>query len=128
AIAEAQTTLNTAVAERDRLIKSSHPTQKMSTANALAEAKANYDNALSEYNRQNELAQKGYVAGRAVETAKLALDLARVRQETAQENLDKLDMQLSSELSKANESVAQATAALRSANANAYVPESKRQD
>jgi len=128
AIASAQTTLNSAVADRDRLVNSIHPTQRTSTQNALAEAKANYANALSQYNRQNDLFQKGYVSGRDVETFKLTLDLAKVRQDTAEQNLMRLESQLSAEVSKANESVDQAKANLRSAQANGYAPESKRQD
>lgn len=128
AINSAQTNLNAAVADRDRLVNSIHPTQRTATQNALAEAKANYANALSQYNRQNDLFQKGYVAGRDVETYKLTLDLAKVRQDTAEQNLMRLESQLSAEVAKANETVEQAKAALRSAKANAYAPESKRQD
>lgn len=127
-IIAAQTNLATAVAERDRLANSANPTQRRASESALAEAKANYDNAELQYKRQSELLNKGYVSGRTVDSMKLDMDLAKVRLETAQQNLDRLDSQLQAELAKANEAVEQAQSSLRMAKANAYAPESKRQD
>lgn len=127
-IRQAETNLNTAIQERDRLTNSAQPTQRVTAQSALAEAKANYANALRDFQRQTDLAEKGYVAGRVVDNAKLTLDLAQVRMDSAKETLDRLDSQLRAELAKANESVEQFRAALQTAKANAYVPESKRQE
>jgi HlyD family secretion protein len=127
-IEEAQTALDTALAERDRLQQSVHPNQRTAAQSAVDEAQANYDNAQRDYKRQSDLADKGYVAGRLVDNAKLSVDLAKVRLDSAKDNLSHLDSALRAEISKANEAIAQARAGLRRAQANNYLPETKRQD
>ncbi|AIE87533.1 RND family efflux transporter MFP subunit [Fimbriimonas ginsengisoli Gsoil 348] len=128
AIQEAQNTLNTAMAERDRLQQSAQPNQRNELKSAVDEAQANYDNANQEYRRQADLSDKGYVAGRVVDSAKLVLDLAKVRLQAAKDNLAHLESAQRAEMSKATESIEQARAALRRAQANAYTPETKRQE
>lgn len=120
AIRSAQTSLATALAEKNRLVQSAHPTQRTTAESSVREAQANFDNAQSEYTRQAGLEEKGYVAGRQVESAKLALDLARVRLESAKENQAKLDAQLRAELSKADEQIRQAQAELTRNQVNRF--------
>lgn len=119
AIQSAQTALATAQQEKTRLLESAQPTSRTQAESAVKEAKANYDNAESEYRRQADLEGKGYVAGKLVESAKLSLDLAKVRLETAQDGLAKLEAQQHSELAKANEAIRQAQAQLTQARTNA---------
>ena len=128
AIEQAQTALNTALEEKKRLTESAHPTQRTSFQNAVQEAQANYDNAEREFKRQSDLATKGYVSGKTVDVAKLDMDVAHVHLDSAQRNLALLDSELSAQMSKADEQIAQYRAALRTAQANGYAPESKRQD
>lgn len=126
-IVEAQTALNSAVQDRDRLVSSVHPQQRIAAESAVQEAQANYETAKSDYDRQAGLEQKGYVSGKVVETAKLTLDLANVRLQTAKQNREKLEAQLRAEAAKAEEQILQTKAALRSAQVNAMQDETKRQ-
>jgi HlyD family secretion protein len=128
ALTEAQTSLETALQERERLIKSAHPTQKTTTSSATREAQANFENAEREYQRQSDLEEKGYVAGKSVESAKLALDLARVRLESARDNEQRLEAQLRSELAKADEQIRQTRAAVARARANRIQDRVKREE
>jgi HlyD family secretion protein len=127
-IEQAQTQLNTAIAEKRRLVDSAHPDQRISMQNAINEAFANYENSEREYKRQADLAQKGYVSGKTSDAAKLEFDLAKTRLELARQNMSHLDSEIQAQILKADEQIAQAKAALHSAQANAYAPESKRQD
>lgn len=128
AIRTAETNLASAREERNRLVKSAHPTQRTNAESAVREAEANYENAQADYQRQSELANKGFVSGRTSDAAKLQIDLARVRLATAKETLLKLDAQLRSELAKQDEVIAQAEAALLQAKANSFQPAYKRQE
>jgi len=118
AITQAQTSLQTAKEERQRLIDSSHPTQKMSAESSRQEAQANYDNAQSDYKRQQDLEAKGFVSGRTLEVAKLQIDVAAARLNTAKVNLAKLDAQLHSELRKSEEQIRQSQAEVLKAETN----------
>jgi HlyD family secretion protein len=70
--------------------------------------------------------QKGFIAMRDVETAKLNLDLAEARLATARENLARLEAQQSAELAKADESVRSARASLDRARVNAVQDDIKK--
>jgi HlyD family secretion protein len=128
AINQAEAALASAKQDRDRLINSVHPTQRITAQSTVSEAQANYDNAEREFQRQSDLLAKGYVSGRLADTAKLNFDLAKVRLDSAKESLAKLDAQLRAEASKADEAVRQSQAALTSAKANGIQDEMKRQD
>ncbi|MGV3616868.1 MAG: HlyD family secretion protein [Fimbriimonas sp.] len=127
AIRQAETALASARQERERLVQSVHPTQLTNAQSAVREADANFANAELEYRRQAELSQKGFVAGRTADTAKLTLDLARVRQETAKDNLAKLEAQFRAEVAKQDEQIRQAEAELTRAQANRIQNGLKRQ-
>lgn len=127
AIRQAETALASARQERSRLSESIHPTQLTNAQSAVREAKANLDNAELDNRRQAELSQKGFVSGRTADTAKLTLDLAKVRLETAQDNLAKLEAQFRAEISKQDEAIRQAEAELTRARANVIQNGLKRQ-
>jgi len=127
-ITQAQAALDGARRDYDRLVKSIHPTQRTTSESAVREAQANHANAEREYQRQADLAQKGYVAGRAVDTAKLALDLAVVRLDNARQSNDRLEAQLRAEADKASDQVRQAAAELDRAQANGMQVGIKRQE
>ncbi len=128
AITQARMGLESAQEEKRRLLNSAHPTQLASAQSTLDEAKANLANAKSDYERQVELEKKGYVSGKVVENAYLALALARTRLESAQIGFDKLDSQFKSELTKIEEQIKQSQASLNTAKANSIQDEVKRHD
>lgn len=118
AINQAQSSLNTATQERERLLQSSQPMARVSAESSKREAEANYENAKRELERQRELMNRGFTSQRSVESAQLQVDLARARLESASENQRRLESQLSSERSKAEDQVQQAKADLARAKAN----------
>lgn len=128
AIAQAQTALNSAIQDRDRLQRSVQPNERVSAKATQREAQANYDVAVSELNRQQELLGKGYTPAKSVEDAKQQVDVTKARLDVANDALARLDSQLALELAKANEQIKQAQAALNSAKANAIQDVNKRQE
>lgn len=128
AIKQAQMSLDTATEEKSRLLQSAHPMQLATAQSALREAEANLANAKSDYQRQVDLEKKGYVSGKVVENAQLALDLARTRIDSAKINFEKLDAEFKSELTKAEEQIELSRAALDTAKANSIQDEVKRHD
>jgi len=128
AIKQAQMNLDSAQEEKRRLLQSAHPIQLASAVSTLNEANANLANAQSDYNRQVELERKGYVSGKVVENAQLALDLDKTRLVSARISRDKIDAEFKSELTKAEEQIEQSQAALDTAKANSIQDEVKRHD
>ncbi len=128
AIKQAQMNLDTSREEQRRLLQSAHPIQLATADSTLREAEANIANSQADYTRQIELEKKGYVSGKVVENAKLALDLAKTRLESARINRDKLDAEFKSELVKAQEQIELSEAALETAKANSIQDEVKRHD
>jgi len=128
AIDEAQTTLDVAMEEKTRLVRSVHPTEKSQAESQVREAEANVQNAQTELNRQEELLKNGYVAIRSVETARLNVELAKSRLENAQVNLSRTPARHAVELRKADEQIASARATLSRAKANAVQNPMKEQD
>ncbi len=126
-IAQAQANYNSAVEARDRLKVSTQPNQRVSIDAARVQAKANYDLAVSELNRQKDLFGKGYTAGRSVENAQQQVDVTKAQLDIAEDNVARLSSQQNSEISTANDQVRQAKAALDSAQANSIQDVTKRQ-
>ncbi len=117
-IRSAKAQLDSAKQELDRLDKSAHPNARSANETALREAQANFNNAQSEYNRQKELRDQGFVSEKVVENTALALELARVRLRQAQENSGRLETQLRIERQRAIEDVTRSQAAYDQAVAN----------
>jgi HlyD family secretion protein len=128
AITEAKTTLESAKQDRDRLVSSINPTQRVASETALREAKANLAQANRELDRQSGLEAKGYVAGKTVEDAKLQVDLAKARLDSATESQARLEAQLKADVAKAEESIRQAQAALDRAQVNSVQDKVKVQE
>ncbi|MDR3689037.1 MAG: HlyD family efflux transporter periplasmic adaptor subunit [Fimbriimonas sp.] len=128
AITQARMNLETAQDEKRRLLDSAQPTQMAAAKSALDEAKASLANAKLDYDRQVELETKGYVSGKVVENADLALALAKTRLDSAQISFDKLSAEFRAELTKAEEAIKQSQASLDIAKANSIQDEVKRHD
>src|SRR6185503_6492840 len=103
---------------KSQLVSSTHPNRRTSQQQVVDEAKSSYDNAQREYDRIVDLEKKGYVAGRSLDNAKLAIELARTRLNAAQDTMARLEAELRLDLSRADESVKQAQAELDRARAN----------
>lgn len=127
-IRSAEASLASATKERERLVSSSHPTQRTSTEGNLREARANLANAEAEHTRQKELLALGYTAGRNVENAQLQLELAKARLATAEENLRRLDDQQRVELERADAAIAQAKAELDRSKTNQFQDDVRQRD
>ena len=117
-IRQAKAALASATQAKSQLISSTHPNRRTAQQQVVDEAKSSYDNAQREYDRIVDLERKGYVAGRSLDNAKLAIDLARTRLNAAQDTMARLEADLRLDLSRADESVKQAQAELDRANAN----------
>ena len=128
ALTEATSALNSAQADKQRAVGSVFPNQIAQAKSNVDEATVNYDTAKREYDRQVELESKGYTPGRSVETAKQAVDLAKVRLEQAHDNQNRLQSQLKEEEAKLDQAIKQARAALDRANINSIQDQVKRQD
>lgn len=127
-IRSAEAALTSATKERERLVTSSHPTQRASIEANLREAKANLANAEAEHSRQKELLALGYTAGRNVENAQLQLELAKARLSTAEENLRRLDDQHRVELERADAAIAQAKAEVDRSKTNQFQDDVRQRD
>jgi HlyD family secretion protein len=117
-ITQAKKSLESAQKEFQKLKKTVHPNEITAAETTKAEAIANYSNAETEYARQQELIKKGYVSRRAVENAKLALDLAKARLASANANYDRIESQHELEISKSESDIDRLRAELDTANAN----------
>jgi HlyD family secretion protein len=101
-----------------RLLQSATLPQSAATAQAqLAQAKVNFENANTEYQRQQRLFEKGFAARNAVETAQNTLEAARATLATAQTKLDTLKDEQNSQIQDAQARVAAAQANLQGAQA-----------
>ena len=127
-IRSAEASLTSATKERERLVSSSHPTQRTSTEANLREARANLANAEAEHTRQKELLALGYTAGRNVENSQLQLELAKARLATAEEKLRRLDDQHRVELERADAAIAQAKAELDRSKTNQFQDDVRQRD
>lgn len=128
AVRVAQVSLDSAMKELERLEKSAHPNVRSANESSLREAQANYNNAKAEADRQAELVRQGYVSQKVAENANLALELARVRLQQANENSSRIDAQLRIEKQRAEDDRIRAAAELDRARANGIQDSLKRQE
>lgn len=127
-ITSAQANLDSAIQDRDRLVKNSQPTQLATAKANLDEAEQNLKNAEVDYKRQQELEAKGFVSTKTVESAKLAVDNARSRFLNTKTTYDRIDAGFSADLARADETIKANRAALARAKTNLYTLDTKRQD
>lgn len=117
-IRQAEASLESLRLERRRMVENVQPNARTAAESAVQEAKANHENAKREYDRLNGLFQKGFISGQDLDSAKLQLDLAAVRIQSAQDQLNRLDASLRAELAKQDRQIQEAEAALERAKAN----------
>lgn len=127
-ITQAQANLDSALQDRDRLVKNSQPTQLATAKANLDEAEQNLRNAEIDYKRQQDLEAKGYVSAKVVETAKLALDNARTRFLNMKTTYDRIDAGFTADLARADEAIKANRAALSRAKTNLYTLATKKED
>jgi len=127
-ISSAKAALQSATDEIDGLKTTSQPNARSADIAALNEAKANYDNAKADYDRQKNLLDLGYVSQKTVEDSYLAMDVARLKLAQAQDSHDRLERQLQTEMTKAEEARRQAQADYDKAIASKFQDATKQQD
>ncbi len=128
AIEQARAALRSSQQERERLAGSVLPTQRTAVESELRDSQASFETAQRDYERIEELARLGYVAGQALDAAKLRRDQASIRLEKARSDRARLDEQQRLDLMKADEDVRSAQAALDRAIANGIQDDVKRRE
>jgi HlyD family secretion protein len=128
AIAQAEAGHQATIQERERLVASLQPNERLAAETAHREALANYDQAQREHRRHQELLDKGYVAARSAESAELQLSLARLRVESARDQLSRIEASQRAELARADAMVRQAEAELRRARQGTVQDQVKREE
>jgi HlyD family secretion protein len=118
ALATAEANQKAAQQAYDRLQQATIPQRRRDTQGAFDRAKAAYEAAKAEHERQESLLQKGYVAVGSVERAKSSMESARADFENARLRLDTLDRDLEAEEVAAREALNRANADLDQAKAN----------
>ena len=119
AIAQAEASYSATVKDLQRLQKATHPQARAQARAALDKARANVSVAERELVRVQGLQEKGFVPESEVDVAINRQELAKAELASAQERWDTLDVDLSAELESAQARVAQASASLDRARADA---------
>ena len=127
-IASAKAALKSAQDEVQGLQTTSQPNARSADIASLNQAKANFDNAKADYDRQKHLLDLGFVSQKTVEDSYLNMDVARLKLAQAQDSHDRLEQQLQTELTKAQEAERQAEAGYDQAVASRFQDATKRQD
>lgn len=128
AIAEATAEFNRNVREREDLVRNQQPNARLQSVTAQRDAQANYDNARREHERRESLLRQGFISVRDVESAKLNMDVAKLKLEQATDELSRIDSQFSLQLARSNEAVRASEAALRRARTNSIQDNVKREE
>lgn len=118
AIREATAEHNRRLKERENLVNIDQPNKRIQAVTSQKDAKVNFENSKRELERRESLLKQGFVAARDVETAQLALDVARLKLEQATEELSRIDREFALQIATANENVRSSEAALQRARAN----------
>jgi HlyD family secretion protein len=125
-IASARATLAAQQAKLDQMKNATIPQARAQAQANLQQAKANLINADAQLTRQKALLAKGFVAQSEVDQAQAARDVAAATVLQAQEKVDTLDKELDQDLKAQEAQVAQAKAALDTAQAQASQVQTKR--
>jgi len=128
AIRQAEAALSSAKKAREQLVTSTHPNRRTALVQAVDEARASQQNANREFERVRDLESKGYVAGRALDNARLNLELANLRSQAARDNLSRLEAELRIEVANADEAIKRAEADVDRARANSIQDEIKKRE
>ncbi|MEJ5170090.1 MAG: efflux RND transporter periplasmic adaptor subunit [Fimbriimonadales bacterium] len=127
-VEQAEAALASALKERQRLVDTAHPNQRTAAETAVAEAQANLENATREFERQRGLVERGYAPQKALDNARLSLELAKARMRSANETLERLDRDQRLELDRVDQDILRARAELERAKANRVADEVKRKE
>lgn len=128
AIREATAAHNRNLQDRENLVKVGQPNSRSRALTAQRDALANHENAKREYERRQSLLKQGFIAERDVETAKLNMDVARLKLDQANDELGRLDREFALQLANADEAVKSSEAALQRAKANSIQDRVKREE
>ena len=128
AIREATAEYNRNLSERENLIKITQPNTRTRAVTAQRDAKVNFENAQREYERRQSLLQQGFVSARDVETAKLNLDVARLKLDQANDELGRIESEFNLQAARADEAVRSSEASLQRARVNAIQNRTKREE
>jgi HlyD family secretion protein len=112
---QADSALKAAEEDLRMLKEATLPQGRAQALSALNQAKTNVEVAKKEWERQQDLRQRGYVAQSAVESAKNRYEVAVAQLDAAQKKWDTLEAEHSSDLRSAEHRVAQARASRASA-------------
>jgi HlyD family secretion protein len=127
-ISSAKAALDSAKQEIDGLKNTTHPNARSADAASFSEAQASYANAKAEHDRQKSLLDQGYASQKAVENAGLTMEVARLKLAQARDSHERLEKQLQTEMSRAQEAQRQAQAEYDRAMATRFQDATKRQD
>ncbi|MCE5197947.1 MAG: efflux RND transporter periplasmic adaptor subunit [Armatimonadota bacterium] len=128
AIAQAQSSLDSAQASLNQTKSALNP-QKLASAKAsLDQAQASYKQSEKNLSRQRALLGKGFVAQSQVDSAEEAFSTAKAQLESAQKKHDTVEEECNEDLKNAKSKVAQAKAALETAQSNRMQDDLKRKD
>lgn len=118
-IASAQAGYESAVAALNRLREVTIPQMRREAQANLTQASAQRDTARANLTRQEDLANKGYVSGAAVDTARSTAEAANTSYAIAQQRLSTLDAEIRAMTEAQEKTVDQARANLLQAKTNA---------
>ena len=116
------------------LVQSTHPNAVVAAQSAYDQAKSQYDNALRNVKRQQQLLAKGFVSQQVVDTAQVDADVANARVSETKTRLDRIEQtnlleeaNFRSQAAAAQSQVKQQEASLAQAR-SAILPLTKRRD
>jgi len=128
AIAQAKSSLTSAKASYQQMKTATVPQMLAGAQASYDQAKANYDYASKNLERQKGLLAKGFVARSQVDSAEQSFQVAQAQLDTAKNKLDTVKDETQQDLESAQAKVEQAQAALENAEANKAQDAMKTQD
>ena len=117
-IASAQAAYDAAVAAESRMNTVTIPQTQRDAQGALDKARADLDAASANYDRQQQLLAKGYVAQSAVEAAKSSLEASRSSYNTAQQRMQTINQEIAADRKAAATDTERARSSLNQAKAS----------
>jgi HlyD family secretion protein len=127
-IEQADAQLDALRRQRETLVRITHPNQSVDLNRQVAEAQFSFETSKREFERQSDLLNRGYVAQRVVENARLQMQLDQSRLNTATSNLSRLKEQQQLELQRLDEEIRSAQASYQRTVANSIQDVNKRRE
>ncbi len=116
-VGSARANFDSAKEDLDKYEKVTVPQLRRDSEGAMERTKAEYDAALADLQRQEDLLGRGYVAQAAVDRAKAVAAAARSSHDTAKQRMSTLDREISAEIRTLRFALDRSRAALDEANA-----------